>query len=257
MAPTTAPARTGGTPEVDTPEPRVVAPVAAATGALFRGLSALRGSRIAHPRGVGYEATLHIEEPVPDAAGVPLLHEPGEHTALVRFSRSAGFPEPLPDLLGLSVRLVGVHGKDRHQDFMLITSAAGPGHFLLLPGLRGFFAQPYSSVLPYRVGRSLRLVGALPESHVPHSRSVGAVPALVEAAGRPEGVAFRMALAAPARPWRSFGLLQTHARISDEEAEEIRFNPWNTGGGIRPAGPLMGLRKAAYEGSQQGRGALE
>lgn len=250
--------RTGGTPEVDTPDPpRLLAPMAAATGVFFRGLSALRGSRIVHPRGVGYEATLRVEERVPGAAGVPLLREPGEHPALVRFSRSIGLPERLPDLLGVSVRLVDVHGEGRHQDFMLITSGAGPGHFLLLPAARGFFGQPYSSVLLYRVGRTLRLVGALPASHVPRSRPGGALPALVEAAAHPEGVSFGMGLAAPGGRWRSFGLLQTGARISDEETEGICFNPWNTGGGIRPAGPLMGLRKAAYEGSQRGRGALE
>jgi hypothetical protein len=38
-----------------------------------------------------------------------------------------------------------------------------------------------------------------------------------------------------------------------DEAERLRFNPWNSGGGIVPAGPFQGVRLPAYEGSQKGR----
>src|SRR5215208_5933583 len=63
----------------------------------------------------------------------------------------------------VSLRLVDVHGHGRHQDFLLVTSADGPLlHHLLLPGVRGFLGQSFSSLLPYRLGGRLRLVGAQP-----------------------------------------------------------------------------------------------
>src|SRR5215210_1279406 len=125
-------------------------PVAAAIGGGFGALSRLRGARIFHPDGVGYAGALRITRPQTGYPGVPLLQRRGEHRALIRFSRGAGLPEPLPDVLGLALRILDVHGRGRHQDFLLVTSADAPVlHHLLLPGVRGFFAQSFSSVLPY------------------------------------------------------------------------------------------------------------
>ena len=42
-------------------------------------------------------------------------------------------------------------------------------------------------------------------------------------------------------------------RLDDETSRRLRFNPWNSGGGIRPVGLLNSLREAAYRGSQAGR----
>jgi len=49
-------------------EPSVPAPVTAVTGAVFGALSRLRGARIFHPRGVGFEATVTVEQAV---LGIP------------------------------------------------------------------------------------------------------------------------------------------------------------------------------------------
>lgn len=59
-------------------------------------------------------------------AGSTLLSAPGVHTAIVRFSRSIGAPRPLPDLLGMSLRVLDAYGPDRHQDFLLVTCGARP-----------------------------------------------------------------------------------------------------------------------------------
>jgi hypothetical protein len=42
---------------------------------------------------------------------------------VVRFSRAGGLPEPLPDALGVAVRLPGAYGPGRDQD-LLVTSSA-------------------------------------------------------------------------------------------------------------------------------------
>lgn len=228
-------------------------PAEAVAGATFGALSWLRGARIFHPRGVGYSGALRIERAQAGYSGVPLLERPGEHRALFRFSRGGGLPEPLPDVLGLALRLLDVHGRGRHQDFLLVSSADGPLlHHLLLPGLRGFFGQSFSSVLLYRVGGKLRLVGAQPTGRTAGGGS-GDLDALVDAGERGD-LRFRLALASLSGRWRPVGELDVRARMSDAETEQLAFTPWNAGGGIRPVGPLMGLRRAAYRSSQRARG---
>jgi hypothetical protein len=227
--------------------------VAAVAAAGFGALSRLRGARIFHPDGVGYAGMLRITQPQRSYAGVPLLERPGVHPALFRFSRGAGLPEPLPDVLGLAVRLPDVHGPGRHQDFLLVSSVDLPLlHHLLLPGLGGFLGQSFSSVLLYRIADRIRLVGAQPVSPARRD-AVGALPKLVATAKR-EGLRFRLAMAPLTGRWEAVGELAVDERLPDEEAERLAFTPWNSGGGIRPVGPLMGIRRDAYRASQRSRG---
>ena len=202
--------------------------MARAAGNLFRGLSRARGARVFHPKGTGYEATLEITS---GWDGVPALAPGSDHRAIVRLSRAVGLPQPLPDAHGIGLRLPDVYGDGRHQDFLLATSAAGPlFQHLLLPQVSE--AQPYSSLLLYRIGGDIRLVGALPDG--------------------PKR--FRLAVAPMRGGWRQVGELTLGSTLPAAYTEQLAFNPWNTGGGIMPFGPLMGLRRAAYRGSQRGRG---
>ena len=202
------------------------------TTPIWSALSSLRGARIFHPDGDAYSALLHV--PGGGRTGVPLFDAAGELPALVRLSRGAGLPEPLPDAIGLAVRLCDVHGPGRHQDFLLITSTNVPVlHHLILPGVLA--DQSYSSVLPYRIGGRLRLVGALPRGRGAYDLCLAPV------GGRFVPIA-RLALG---------------GRCAPEISEGLRFNPWHTGGGIEPAGPLQAWRRGAYRASQEGRGARE
>src|SRR4051812_1235009 len=137
-------------------------PAATAAGAVFGGLAKLRHRRSLHPDGASYEAVVRIDGDE-EYAEVPLLARPGEYRAVLRFSRGLGLPASLPDALGVAVRFCDVHGEGRHQDLLMTTSARPPVlHHLLLPGVRGPFGQPYSTILPYRVGDGIRLFGVLP-----------------------------------------------------------------------------------------------
>jgi hypothetical protein len=139
---------------------------------------------------------------------------------------------------------------------VLVTSANGPLlHHLLLPNVRGFFGQPFSSLLLYRIGGRLRVVGAQPVRR-PRTAARGSL-AEIDDAARGGGVHFRLALAALAGGWRPVGALRLGERLTEDETERLAFTPWNTGGGIRPVGSLMGLRRAAYRGSQRARGLTE
>lgn len=201
---------------------------ARAAGAAFRALSHLRGARVFHPRGDGFEATLEVFS---GWEGVPAFAPGVEHRAIVRLSRAAGFPEPLPDAHGIGLRLPDVYGTGRHQDFLLATSSRGPIlQHLLLPGVHG--GQPYSSLVFYRIGDDIRVVGALPDGER----------------------RFKLAVAPVTGGWTPIGELRLGRKLPGEYSDQLAFNPWNTGEGIRPIGPLMGLRRAAYRGSQRGRG---
>src|SRR5919202_226345 len=135
-------------------------PIDSATASLFRALSAVRGKRVFHPDGVGFSATLTTNAPAPTGARLFDDHTPRD--AVVRLSRSAGLPVPLPDALGLSIRGADAYGHGRHQDFLLVTSSGRVvGRHLLLPA-PGFLARPYSSLLPYRIASRLVVVGAMP-----------------------------------------------------------------------------------------------
>lgn len=235
------------------PAPRLPRLVREPTAAFWAALSALRGKRIFHPDGVAYEAELDVHgEGAP--TGAPLFDVPGRHRAIVRASRGAGLPEGLPDTLGLGIRVCDAHGSGRHQDFLINVSADLPlAHHLILPAWDGFFGQSYSSVLPYRIGGRLVLVGAVPAA-VERRRGRGSLAELEEIAALGEA-AFELVLAPLQGRWEDpIATLRLRARLNDRVAEGLRFNPWHTGGGIRPAGPFQGIRGPAYRGSQRGRG---
>ena len=130
-----------------------------ALGSVFRMVGTLRaGPKALHPRGRVAEATMTITGGTP--LGVPLLDEPGEHPCLVRLSRATGVPAPLPDVLGLAVRVdeadllfastgsgrLGRHllvPRREHRDGTLATllplkSAQGPVELALEPGPAGY-----------------------------------------------------------------------------------------------------------------------
>lgn len=227
----------------------VPGPIAKPSGAIFRGLSRLRSARSFHPDGVVFEATTEIDRPPPELAGAPLLGRIGTHDAVVRLSRALGLPRPIPDVHGFAIRLVDAHGSGRHQDFLTVTSPDGAvAHHVLVP-TRGFFSLPFSSLLPYRLGGTVRLVGA---RAVTEPAGAGhSFTQLLETTRR-RTVRFELTIATLAGRWVPIATIVLGAQVTGPDAERIRFNPWNAGGGIQPAGPFMGLRESAYRESQRG-----
>ena len=158
---------------------------------------------------------------------------PASTGAIVRLSRGVGLPKPLPDVLGLAVRIVDAHGPNRHQDLLLVTSVDAPVlHHLILPGPLGSYGQSYSSVLPYRLGDRLALVGALPRR--PDFE-------LADGAGRRSPHAPSAACASASAP-------RTRRRRRCASTSGTRA------AGSDPTGPFQGIRAPAYRGSQSGRG---
>ena len=200
-------------------------PRAATATALALG-TALRGSRVFHPRGHAYTATV-----VADGGGswgARLLDEAARHDVVVRVSRAVGLPEPLPDVVGLAIRFPEL-GRDRGPLDVLVNTAGGP------PGLRHvFLPQPlgrtYSSVLPYRTGSGrVVLLGA---------RSQGT------------GTDRDLLAASLAGRWTRWGRLTLGPALPDAQAEELRFLPTLGAVDLQPVALFRAVRDRSYRQSQ-------
>jgi hypothetical protein len=177
-----------------------------------------------------------------------LLSERAERRAIVRFSRSLGLPRPIPDLLGVSIRVIDAYGAGRHQDFLLVTSVDRPVlHHLFVPAL-DVQQRVYSSSLPYRAGGDRFLIGLLPDDRSPRPRGRDEFERLDAAAASGELV-FKLAVAGFGERFHPIADLRIGARL-DADLDALRFNPWNTSEELEPAGWLNGARYRAYTLSQ-------
>jgi hypothetical protein len=221
-------------------------------GGALAGLAAIRRGKAVHPDGVVHEARLVVTGAAAAPAGARLLREPGEHRAVVRFSRSLGLPRPLPDLLGISIRVLEPFERGRHQDFMLVTSVDRPIlHHVFVPAL-DVQHRIYTSSLPYRAGDERFLVGVLPRDQSPRGVGRTEFDRLATAAATGELV-FDVAVASVEGRFAPVAELRIGDRLP-AAFDALRFNAWNTGAGLEPAGWLNAARRPAYELSQRAWG---
>lgn len=214
-----------------------------ATGAaVVRLASLVRGERVVHAKGVTVRARLLV--PGGAALGVPLLDEPGRYSCLVRFSRSLGLPDRLPDVLGVAVRVLDAHGRGRHQDLLLDSTSPAPLLRRLPLPQYDLLGAWFSSLTPYELAGRRWLLGLLPDGEAPPTRGLDLL------AGRGDGTRLRLAVASAHGRWSPVAVLELGQAV--EAGREVRFSPDVTGGGIRPAGWLQDLRRSAYRASHVG-----
>ena len=195
-------------------------PRAAAAAALGAG-TLLRGARVFHPRGAGRLARLFVHGSR-DREGRPwgtsLLDRAAEHEAVVRLSRGAGLPHPLPDVEGLALRLPGMGVGGEPLD-LLVNSA---WRFAFAPAA---LSRTWSAILPHRTGTGrLVLLGA-----------------------RPHPGGFDLLAASPTGPWRPWGELVLGEPLP---AEELRFRPTTGADDLVPVPLFRTLRAWSYGASQ-------
>lgn len=218
------------------------------TAGLFRRLSDARDARVFHPRGVLFRARwepVHAPRVIGDS---PLVT--GEHDALVRFSRAVGVPAPAPDILGVAIKVLDVHGPGRDQDLLLASSGNAPVLRRLLLPMRDFGGTTFSSLLPYAVGDGRALVTA---SAAAHRRDQLTYAAIEDGTVDPPMLTVELRTLAGRRV--PVATVVPGERLSPEAAADIRFDPWHTGRSLRPTGLLNRLRRPAYQASQEGRDA--
>jgi hypothetical protein len=122
----------------------------------------MRGRRSLHPVGVGYRGWLEVFGDRRRWRNVPLLERTSTRAALVRCSRAAGLPEPLPDVLGIAVKLLDTYGPGADQDLLFSSVPDRPTLRGVLVPARSFLRGAFSTLLPYRVGRKRRGLVAAP-----------------------------------------------------------------------------------------------
>src|SRR3954452_2606633 len=143
------------------------AAVGAVLGAGFGLAARVRRNKPIHPAGSVGTAVLDVSSPAPHL-GIPLFGEAGRHECLVRWSRSAGVPSPLPDVEGFALRVLDA-GEGRPAD--LLFASAGEGTVTrYTPLLRGPRSHgPLSTLLPVvgDTGSLMFLVEPLDEEDPP------------------------------------------------------------------------------------------
>lgn len=227
--------------------PAVEATAGAAAAAVLGAGSAIRRKRIFHPDGVAFEASLQITGA---SHGVALLDDAGRHDAIVRLSRGVGLPRSMPDFLGLALRVTDAHGPGDHQDLLLVSAGDRPVLRHALVPVRSFDHGRFSTLVPYEVGGRKVVFGA---------RRLGADAEAplrlddIRARAAGDGVRFALELAEPSGDWEPVGVIELGTPLDDAEGDALRYDPANTGGGIRPVGVIQTVRRLAYRASQAAR----
>ncbi|MFC5064724.1 hypothetical protein [Actinomycetospora atypica] len=228
-------------PEVDR---MVDATAGRVAGPAFGLGSFLRRARVFHPRGRSFTARVRCAGD-PRLVGT-VLGRAGVHEGTVRLSRGAGLPEPLPDLLGLALRLDLAEGP---QDLLLISSAPAPvARHALLPA-RDYGGTHYSSITTFGVGTTTVVLGAVPVHSGPRLERLQEVSEAVDA-GR---LGLTLLVAEPFGGWAPVADVELTGPVPDGPGERVRYTPFHHAGGIEPTGAVNALRRRAYADSQRGR----
>ena len=141
-------------------------------------------------------------------------------------------------------------GPGAHQDLALASTPEAPlARHALVPG-KDFLAAFYSSLLPYRLGGELNVLAArVCSDSASGCDRLDELDAAVAAGGTLTVALLRGTLLGRFQP---VATIQLDGLADPNEAQRLRFNPWNSGGGVRPTGWLNALRDSAYRGSQAG-----
>lgn len=198
-------------------------------GAVFRGAGRLRrGRKSLHPRGRVGPGTLTISG-VGEPLGVPLLDHAATHVCAVRLSRATGLPRPLPDILGLALRIE--QEGSGPTDLLFASTGLGTLGRHVLVARRDHEDGPLTTLLPMRGPGGAVLLALVPTSR-----------------GR-----YDLRTSAPGSPWVTRGELLVHELGPDHEA--LRFDPvrW-TPDGLRQYDVVRRLRAPSYRDADQASG---
>ncbi|WP_345770508.1 phosphodiesterase [Blastococcus saxobsidens] len=206
--------------------------VAVPVGAVAR----WRHGRAVHPRGAVFDAVLERYGATPPVE-VPWLDAEHSEPVVVRLSRGAGLPAPLPDVLGLAIRL---GAEEAPVDLLLSSAGRGPWS-RRVPIPRIGEAVSYGSIMAYSTTAGPVRITARAETS-----GLSSDPAPVAAAADAGALVFTLAAAVAGEGWRPFARLRsTGSRGPLDPA--VRFDAVrNPPPGLVPDGPLARFRAPAY-----------
>ncbi|MFE7631958.1 hypothetical protein [Kocuria sp. NPDC057446] len=204
------------------------APISALLGSAARAPFALLGlfrpQRPIHSEGVGLEGLL--TRTGGGTSGIRWIDEPGEDPVRARFSRSAGFPQGWPDILGLALRCPvppsgQMEGRSHGRaDLLLATAGSGRLSRFVPTFHRHVPDSAFASFMPYRGLNGPVLVAAHPG---PRAERLPARPDLFRASVAAEPWVLGLHWASPLGPWQRFGTVELGPGAPFGEDE--RFDP--------------------------------
>jgi hypothetical protein len=210
-------------------------------GAPLGALARWRGGKPMHPRGAVFDAVLD-RHGGPDW-GVPWLAATARDAAIARLSRGAGLPAPLPDLLGLAIRLTGGEAVD-----LLLTTTGRGALTRLVPVFRRDTATFYSSIMGYRSD-----VGTIRFAAVAQAHDVPSDPQPLARDVDRADLWFTVLAARGLGRWQPFGCL-TLTRPVPSLDPDVRFDTvQHPPPGLFADGPMARFRAPAYARARAGR----
>lgn len=251
-APAPGPASPGSVPSPAPPAPAPPAPPApkAAASRTARAAGRVLGvvtsavhrlrDRPLHPRGTVLRGVLRLD--ATDAPAAAALGAPATRPVLVRSSRSAGLPAPLPDVMGLAVRWTDADGT---HDLLLSSTGLGRlSRFVLAPRLRPL-GGGFGSLMPFRdLGGRPVLLAAVPADSRPGATSGTGTAAVA-------GAELVLLSAHPGGAWHRIGRLRI-GPVTSQDAP--RLDPVRHAPGRLGTYPwTAALRAPSYAAARDGR----
>jgi hypothetical protein len=249
---------------------RLKSEVGSLGGALLAPLTAavsfIRQSRTFHPRGILCRA--EVETLTTDGPATAVAARLSG-AALVRFSSAIWKQVEWKDVLGCALRFcespVGERVRATDQD-LLFATIRRPWTMALSPlatHQHDFFANHYYAVSPFEVAELGRVEWRLtPENKAAAGGAHRSRSERFHAALKEGSANFVLEWARYRKPWAAFDdrafqpLVRIHlVEAVDLDQEALRFNPFQTGRGLKPVGFIHSLRPRAYSGSQHARPA--
>jgi hypothetical protein len=217
-----------------------------------------RQSRVLHPRGVTYRATVLTHDKAPlELRG---LGRRLSGPALIRFSAALWKSrEDWPDVLGCAIRLRGDErdtaeaGAD-DQDILFATIQR-PWTMPFAPfmtNVRDYLGNDYLGVSPFDAGLDQRLYLRLRPDHRARFQQGNRATRLAREVEKGRANLTLGASEGPYGPWLPVASISIQ-RVAHVDGEALRFHPFRQGRGIRPLGFVHGLRRGPYASSQAAR----
>lgn len=184
----------------------------------FRLLQRLRNPRPIHPHGVALEGTVRFF--TGSATGLPLFDSPpaAQIAVSARVSRSLGVPSPLPDVIGLAVRLATRTGA---ADVVFASTGFGVPSRFWLAMQRSPSRARFTTLFPYRSARGPVLFAA--RTIEPQDLPTG----LNDLAAALERTTWRLHLysATPTGGWHPFAVLELGRSADSPVDTPDRYDP--------------------------------
>jgi hypothetical protein len=215
----------------------------------FQWGSAIRRARSFHPDGVIAEGS--IERVAPAGEGLPIESSP----VVARVSKAVGTPGPLPDFIGLAVRITRRDATAKPWDILFVTAASGvlSRAVALRPAL-SWSQQTMTTLMPLRYQDANWWLRARIETEIGGvGLSLDGVAERVERGG----IAITIDQARGARDFTRVAQVELTGVAHPWPGDDVSFDPVvNTGPGLQLyPGWLADLRGRAYRRSRVGRDA--